>query len=103
MAPYNMTGTFGEVFGPWNHTDSEPRPARKLVAIIAITLRGSKLSSVVPNCSSRSFDHFDIPTYGSMMKIVDARAITVGAAVDPRDARFSCYLALEATKFNIFS
>ena len=37
-----------------------------------------------------------------MMKIVDARAITVGAAVDPRDARFSCYLALEATKFNIF-
>ena len=25
VAPYNMTGTFGEVFGP----DSEPRPARK--------------------------------------------------------------------------
>ena len=28
VAPY-MTGTFGEVFGPWNHTGSEPRPARK--------------------------------------------------------------------------
>ena len=24
-----MTGTFGEVFGPRNHTGSEPRPARK--------------------------------------------------------------------------
>ena len=28
VAPY-MTGTFGEVFGPRNHTGSEPRPARK--------------------------------------------------------------------------
>ena len=37
------------------------------------------------------------------MKIVDARAIVVGA-VDPRDTRdFSRYLALEATNFNIFS
>ena len=26
VAPY-MTGTFGEVFGPRNHTGSEPRPA----------------------------------------------------------------------------
>ena len=44
-------------------------------------------SSGVPNCSSRSLDHFDIPVHGSTMKIVDARAITVGA-IDPRDARF---------------
>ena len=28
VAPY-MTGTFGKVFGPRNHTGSEPRPARK--------------------------------------------------------------------------
>ena len=28
VAPY-MTGTFGEVFGPRNHSGSEPRPARK--------------------------------------------------------------------------
>ena len=28
VAPY-MTGTFCEVFGPWNHTGSEPGPARK--------------------------------------------------------------------------
>ena len=28
VAPY-MTGTFGQVFGPRNHTGSEPRPACK--------------------------------------------------------------------------
>ena len=28
LAPY-MTGTFGKVVGPRNHTGSEPRPARK--------------------------------------------------------------------------
>ena len=44
-------------------------------------------SSGVPNRSSRSPDHFDISIHGSTMKIVDARAITVGA-VDPRDVRF---------------
>ena len=44
-------------------------------------------SSGVPNCSSRSPDHFDVPIHGSKMKIADARAIIVGA-VDPRDARF---------------
>ena len=32
-------------------------------------------SSGVPNCSSRSLDHFDIPIHGSTIKIVDARAI----------------------------
>ena len=55
----------------------------------------------MPNCSSRSPDHFDILIHGST-KIVDARAIIVGA-VDPHD--FSRYLALEATKsnLNIFS
>ena len=41
-------------------------------------------SSGVPNCSHHSPDHFDIPTHGSTMKVVDARAIIVGA-VDPRD------------------
>ena len=40
VAPY-MTGTFYEVFGPRNQTGSEPRPARKKVPKIAITLRGS--------------------------------------------------------------
>ena len=44
-------------------------------------------SSGVPNCSPHSLDHFDIPIHGSTMKIVDARAIIMGA-VDPRDARF---------------
>ena len=44
-------------------------------------------SSGVPNCSSRSPDHFDIPMHGSTIKIVDTRAITDGA-VDPRDAQF---------------
>ena len=29
LGPIYMTGTFGEVFGPWNQTGSEPRPARK--------------------------------------------------------------------------
>ena len=79
-----MTGTFDEVFGPWNHTGSEPGPARKLVTKIVITLRGSNR---VPNCSSCSPDYNDMPIYGTTMKIVDARAITVGA-VDPRDVQF---------------
>ena len=36
-------------------------------------------SNGVPNCSSRSLDYFDVPIYGSTMKIEDARAIIVGA------------------------
>ena len=82
-----MTGTFGEVLGPRNQTGLEPRPARKKVPKIAITLNTLQIgSSRVPNCSPHSPGHFDIPIHGSTMKIVDARAIIVGA-VDPRDAR----------------
>ena len=54
---------------------------------------------MVPNCSSRSPDHFDVPIHGSTMKIADARAIIVGA-VDPQltTCDFSRYLSLNVKK-----
>ena len=58
-------------------------------------------SSGVPNCPSRSLDHFDIPIDGSTMKIVDARAITMGA-VAPCDARFKLLFGSGSHKFQYF-
>ena len=55
-----MTGTFGEVFGPRNHTGSEPRPACKQVAKIAIIFRGSNRVKWGTKLCSRSPDHIDI-------------------------------------------
>ena len=56
---------------------------------------------MVPNCSSCSPDHFDIPVHGSTMKIVDASAITEGA-VDPRDVRFKPLFSSGTHKFQYF-
>ena len=77
-----MTGTFGEVFGPRSHAPPVNK-CQKYPLLSEVQIG----SSGVPNCSSRSLDHFYIPIHGSTMEIVDARAIIVGG-VDPRDARF---------------
>ena len=72
-----MARTFGGVSGHRRRTGSEPHPAQIWSQKYPYLPDGPRRPRWVPNCSPCPSDQPHISIYGSTMKIVDARAISV--------------------------